>query len=95
MKISTKTEKPNSQTNGYVFGITQVIKDVGISPERLRYWERLGIVRPKYVSRGTRKFRRYSKECIQRATLVKLLVEQEKYTLQGAIQKLKNLAYEV
>ena len=71
------------------FGTIEVTQKVGISAERLRYWERLGIVDPKYVQCGIRKFRRYSEEDIHRATLVKSLVDCEKYTLEGAIKKLE------
>jgi len=69
-------------------GIVEITRQVGVSPERLRYWERLGIVKPRYVQCGTRKFRRYSQEDIHRAALVKSLVDCEKYSLEGAINKL-------
>ena len=71
------------------FGTVETVKRIGISPERLRYWEQVHIVRPKYVQCGTRKFRRYSQEDIRKAILVKMLVDEEKYSLQGAIRKLK------
>lgn len=71
------------------FGTVEAVKKIGVSPERLRYWERLDIVRPKYIQCGTRKFRRYSQGDIQRAVLVKMLVDEEKYSLEGAIRKLK------
>ena len=70
------------------FGTAEVSQKIGISAERLRYWERLGIVKPRYVQCGIRKFRRYSQEDIHRATLVKSLVDCDKYTLEGAIRKL-------
>jgi DNA-binding transcriptional MerR regulator len=70
------------------FGTVETTQKIGISPERLRYWERLGIVKPKYLQCGTRKFRRYSQEDIHRAVLVKALVDNERYTLEGAIRKL-------
>jgi DNA-binding transcriptional MerR regulator len=69
-------------------GTTETVRRIAISFERLRYWERMGIVKPKYLKCGTRKFRRYSKEDIQRAILVKMLVDVEKYSLEGAIRKL-------
>ena len=72
------------------FGIVEVVKKTGISPERLRYWEKLGIANPKYVQCGTRKFRRYSEEDIHRATLVKALVDDVRYTLEGAVRKLED-----
>ena len=71
------------------FGTTETVRKIGISFERLRYWERMGIVKPEYSECGTRKFRRYSNEDIQRAILVKMLVDDEKYSLAGAIIKIK------
>lgn len=70
------------------YGSVEAARRIGVSTERLRYWERAGIVRPIYVERGTRRFRRYSLEDIERARYVKALVEHEKYTLEGAIGKL-------
>lgn len=71
------------------FGTAEVTQKIGISSERLRYWERLGIVKPKYVQCGTRRFRRYCQEDVHRAVLIKVLVDDERYTLEGAIRKLK------
>jgi DNA-binding transcriptional MerR regulator len=71
-------------------GAVEATQKIGMSPERLRYWERLGIVKPAYVPCGTRKFRRYSEEDIHRAILVKALVDTEKYSLEGAIRKLED-----
>ena len=70
------------------FGSVEAARKIGISTERLRYWERVGIVNPAYSQCGTRKFRRYSQEDINRARIVRALVEREKYTLEGAIGKL-------
>jgi len=72
------------------FGTVEVTQKIGISPERLRYWERLGIVNPKHVQCGTRKFRRYSQEDIHRAVLVRALVDDKRYTLEGAIRILED-----
>jgi DNA-binding transcriptional MerR regulator len=69
-------------------GTVAAIASMGVSAERLRYWERLGIVKPKYLQCGTRKFRRYSEEDVQKAVLIKSLVDDEKYTLEGAIRKM-------
>jgi len=86
----TNMEKNNmEENNDNRFGTVEVTQKVGISAERLRYWERLGIVNPEYIQRGTRKFRRYSQEDIQRATLIRALVDHEKYSLEGAIRKIK------
>jgi DNA-binding transcriptional MerR regulator len=70
------------------FGSVEAANKIGVSTERLRYWERVGIVDPQYVQCGTRRFRRYSREDISRARIVKALVDREKYTLQGAIIKI-------
>jgi DNA-binding transcriptional MerR regulator len=71
------------------WGIVEAAKKIGISIQRLRYWERQGAVKPKYIQCGTREFRRYSQDDIHRALLVKVLVDNEKYSLEGAIKKLK------
>jgi DNA-binding transcriptional MerR regulator len=70
------------------YGSVEAATMIGISTERLRYWERVGIVNPTYSQCGTRKFRRFSREDISRARIVRALVEREKYTLEGAIVKL-------
>jgi len=70
------------------FGTVEAISKIKISPERLRYWETRGVVKPKYKKCGTRKFRRYSEDDIYRAILVKMLVDDEKYSLAGAKRKL-------
>jgi len=70
------------------FGTVESVKKIGISFERLRYWEQAGIVKPIYIKCGTRKFRRYSQEDIERALFVKKLVDDEKYSLEGAVRKL-------
>ena len=74
-----------------LFGSFTITKKIGISLERLRYWENLGIVKPRYAPCGTRKFRRYSKGDIKKAILVKKFVDKEKYTLEGAVLKLKTM----
>lgn len=70
------------------FGTVGALARIGVSPERLHYWEKAGIVAPAYVKCGTRKFRRYSEQDIQRASFVKGLVDQEGYSLEGAKRKL-------
>ena len=71
------------------FGTVESLAKIGISHERLRYWEGAGIVVPEYVKCGTRKFRRYSQEDINRAILVRELVDVEGYSLEGAKRILK------
>ena len=72
------------------FGTVETIKQIGISSERLRYWEQVGIIQPKYVQCGTRRFRRYSQEDIDRGIYVRILVDGEKYSLEGARRKLES-----
>ncbi|MBU4304984.1 MAG: MerR family transcriptional regulator [Candidatus Omnitrophica bacterium] len=76
--------------NGDGFGAVEVVRQVGISPEKLRYWEKRGIVKPRHVQRGKRKIRRYSQEDVHRAVLVKVLLDTEKYSLEGAIIRLED-----
>ena len=71
------------------FGTVEAIKKIKLSPERLRYWEKSGIVKPRYIKHGTRHFRRYSEEDIHRAILIKMLVDEEGYSLEGARRKLE------
>ena len=77
-----------TKRNDGKFGTVQAVKKIGISSERLRYWEAEGIVKPTYIQCGTRRYRRFSREDIDRAFLVKKLVDYEKYSLEGAIRKL-------
>ena len=70
-------------------GIIEASRLIRVSPERLHYWEQKGIVNPDYVRCGTRKFRRFSKRDIKRAVFIKLFVDKEKYSLEGAIRKLE------
>ncbi len=78
-----------TKRNNGRFGTIESVKKIGISSERLRYWERVGIVNPTYIQCGIRRFRRFSQEDINRAILIKMLVDYEKYSLEGAIRKLK------
>lgn len=82
--------KPDTENR---VGSAEAARKVGVSTERLRYWERVGVVEPAYVRCGTRSFRRYSPQDLKRAALVKSLVEEEKYSLEGAIRRL-HLGYE-
>ncbi|MBI2870437.1 MAG: MerR family transcriptional regulator [Candidatus Omnitrophica bacterium] len=67
----------------------EIARLVGISPERLYYWERMGIVAPKHVRHGIRIFREYSRDDMKRALYVKNLVDTEGYRLERAIDKLQ------
>ena len=71
-----------------LIGSVEAARRIGISTERLRYWERVGVVSPVYVQHGTRRFRRFTPEDIRRASFVRTLVDEEKYSLAGAIGRL-------
>jgi DNA-binding transcriptional MerR regulator len=77
-----------AKRNDNRFGTIEMVKKTGLSAERLRYWERAGIIHPIFMQCSTRKFRRFSGEDVDRALLVKRLVDDDKYTLEGAINKL-------
>ena len=74
-------------------GITDAIRRIGVSPERLRYWEIKGVITPNYMTQGTKRLRRYSEEDINVARVIKHLIDREGYTLKGAAAKL-NRPYE-
>lgn len=52
------TTKANIQSK--LLTIQQVAAMTMITPRQLRYWERYGIVKPKFVEKGKREDRRYS-----------------------------------
>lgn len=78
--------------SGNKFGTVETVRKIAVSFERLRYWERIGIVKPQYLKCGTRRFRRYSQRDIDRAVFVKALVDDEGYSLEGAKRKLEEEA---
>jgi len=41
---------------------SDIIRKLGISLRQLYYWELKGIVRPRHIQMGSRKFKRYSQE---------------------------------
>ncbi len=69
-------------------GITEATQKIGISPERLRYWEQVGIISPAHVGNGSKPARRYSEEDIAIAIEIKNMVENEGFSLKGAAERL-------
>lgn len=69
-------------------GITEAITVLGVSPERLRYWELKGIIKPFYMSQGSKKVRRYSQNDIAICRDIKKMVDETGYTLKGAAERL-------
>ena len=60
-------------------GTMDAVKRIGISLDRLYYWERLGIVKPLFGQFGIRKYRRYSQEDIQWAIYARKLIDEDGY----------------
>lgn len=71
-----------------MIGSTEAAQTIGVETHRLYSWEKEGVFKPTYVQHGVRRFRYYSKEDIDRGKFVKVLMDEEGYTLQGAIKKL-------
>ena len=69
-------------------GMTEAAREIGVSPERLRYWELKGVLAPRHAALGTRKVRRYSYNDVQIGLEIKYMVERGGYTLKGAAERL-------
>jgi len=71
------------------YSIGEVCEIVGLKPHVLRYWEsQFGVLSPSKNRSGNRVFR---KKEIQLVLLVKRLLYEEKYTIEGARQRLEQL----
>tara|TARA_Y100000385_G_scaffold107066_1_gene111079 strand:- start:743 stop:1069 length:327 start_codon:yes stop_codon:yes gene_type:complete len=67
--------------------LTEVCSHFEIPPSTLRYWEsEFPSFNPKRNDKGTRF---YSQKDIEEISKIHLLVKQNRYTIQGAIEKLK------
>ena len=73
------------------YGTIEAARRIGISLERMYYWERKGILNPIFKKSGIREFRRYSMKDIQEAILIRNLIDNENYTLKGALEIIKRL----
>ena len=74
------------------YSISEVAKQTGVKPHVLRYWEQeFPSLKPKKNRAGNRVYR--SKE-IQVVLLVKQLLYEEKYTIEGANKKLVSMRRE-
>jgi DNA-binding transcriptional MerR regulator len=68
------------------YSITEVCAATGLKPHILRYWENeFSLLRPKKNSGGKRVYREKDIETVVR---IKRMLSEEKYTLQGAKDKL-------
>ena len=71
------------------FSSSEVTRELNISLRQLYYWELKGIVQPKMVTMGSRSFKRYSLEDIEKLRRVKRLLD-EGYTLAAASKQAQN-----
>ena len=68
---------------------SDVIKKTGVTLRQLYYWEKSGLIQPRYEKFGLRMYRRYRKEDIQLIdNIIKYL--KEGYNLQTAAKKAKS-----
>lgn len=78
-----------ANVNDGLCGSFLITRTAGLSLERLRYWERLGIIHPSHIQCGSRRFKRYSRQDIEKVRTIKKLVDEDKYSLEGAIAQLR------
>lgn len=75
--------------NRLFFRIGDVADILGVQPYVLRYWEsQFRVIRPKKSQSGHRV---YSKSDVEVALLVKRLLYEERYSIEGARKKLQEL----
>jgi DNA-binding transcriptional MerR regulator len=68
------------------FTVGDVAEELDVDPHRIRYWSNeIDEVDPRTTSGGTRQYSREDVDCLRR---IYELVENEKYTLEGAERKL-------
>ncbi len=65
---------------------SEVRKQLNISTRQLYYWELKGIVQPRSVTRGSRKFKRFSTDDLEKLQKVKEYLDQG-YTLETAARR--------
>ena len=68
---------------------SDVTERLGISLQRLYYWELKGVVRPLKMQIGSRKFKQYTEEDLQKLGQLKFLLDNG-YTLEDSIRKIKD-----
>ena len=69
-------------------GITKAIRRIGVSAERLRYWELKGIIAPSYDRQSAKRVRRYSEQDIAIASEIRKMVDDDGFSLKGAAERL-------
>ena len=69
---------------------SDIIRRLGISLRQLYYWELKGIVRPRHIQLGSRKFKRYSQQDFLRLKEMKESLDKG-YTLEAASRRVEEL----
>lgn len=68
---------------------SEVVRKLDISLRQLYYWELKGIVKPRLVTMGSREFKRYSLDDLERLQKVKEYLDQG-YTLSSAAARIES-----
>ncbi len=67
---------------------SEVLRGSRISAKQLYYWEKVGIIAPEKVRFGSREYRRYSGDDVQRLRQIRRLVLCG-YSLRGAARRVE------
>ncbi len=85
----TKDTSTLPQLKKLYYSITEVAEMTGLKPHILRYWEtEFPFLRPKRNRAGNRAYR---KRDIEMVFLIKKLLYEEGYTIEGAKQKIRQM----
>jgi len=68
------------------YSSSEVTRKLDISLRQLYYWELKGIIKPKFITLGSREFKRYSHDDFEKLKKVKRFLDQG-YTLTSAVQR--------
>ncbi len=72
------------------YSSSEVTRKLDISLRQLYYWELKGIIKPKFITLGSREFKRYSHSDFEILKKVKRFLDQG-YTLTSAVQRVQEL----
>ena len=90
MAVARTTKTPVKREKLY-YSITEVGEMTGLKPHILRYWEsEFPFLRPKRNRAGNRIYRKKDIELIM---LIKKLLYEEGYTIEGAKHKIRKMKY--
>ncbi len=91
-RVSSKAPPAAAADAGQTFKISEAARLVGVKPYVLRFWEtEFPILRPAHTQS---KHRVYRERDIELLNLVKRLLHDERFTIEGAKRRLKELGVE-